>query len=151
VKALAPRVFDLHTGRVGAGYQSHLELDSRGGEPRSAEAAIQRFLELLTVLAPASRRLWNTATQRDFNIGIQAGTGPPAFELALSPSTLKAVARLGARIVLTIYAPGVSLPASRSRPSRSSRSDRGRGGGTGRTGRPGNRPPRTGRERRRRP
>jgi hypothetical protein len=105
VHALCPNVFDLHTGPAGAGYQTHLELASRGpGEPQDADAAIKRFLRLLAALPLPARRLWNSATQRDFNIGIQAGTEPRAFEFALQPETLKMVARLGARVVVTVYA-----------------------------------------------
>jgi hypothetical protein len=105
VHALGPRVFDLHTGPAGTGYQTHLELASRRpGDPPDAEAAIKAFVKLLASLPPRARRLWSSATQRDFNIGIQGGSEPRAFEFALQPATLKAVARLGARVVVTVYA-----------------------------------------------
>ena len=105
VRALGPRAFDLHTGPAGAGYQTHLELNSRGTEKqRKADATIKRFVTLLAALPSREKRLWNHATQRDFNIGIQSGLEPRAFEFALRPETLKAVARLGARVVVTVYA-----------------------------------------------
>lgn len=118
VKALGPKVFDLHTGPGRAGYETHLELDSRPGQFESAEATIAGFLELLAALPSRPRALWNKATRRDFNIGIQAGSRPRAFELALSPDSLKAVARVGARVVVTVYgadATSRSLPQRRRR------------------------------------
>jgi len=100
VRALGSKVFDLHTGPAGAGYQTHLELAT---QPKSAEAAIKSFVKLLSALPSPASRLWKGATRRDFNIGIQGGTMPRMFEVALQPETLRGVERLGARIVMTIY------------------------------------------------
>lgn len=111
VHALAPNVFDLYTGRVGGRYETHLELAARGPrQPKNAQATIDRFVNLLAGLPPRARRMWNNAIRRDFNIGIQGGTSPRAFELALEPATLKAVARLRARIVVTVYAVDTMYP-----------------------------------------
>jgi hypothetical protein len=101
VEALAPNVHNLHTGPGKVGYQTHLELSS---QPQSAEVAIRGFIKLLVDLSPRARRLWDEAIQRDFNVGIQAGTEPYSFEFALKPDTLRTVAQLGARIVTTVYA-----------------------------------------------
>jgi hypothetical protein len=107
VQALHPAIFELHTGRGRSGYETHLELASRASARTSdADATIKRFVKLLTVLPPRARGLWERARQRDFNIGIQGGSEPHAFELGLRPETLQAVARLGARIVVTVYAVG---------------------------------------------
>jgi len=117
VRALAPHVFDLHTGPADVGYQTHLELARHPpGKRRDPEATIDRFVELLASAPPRARRLWTSATRRDFNIGIQGGAEPRAFEFALAPDTLKAVARLGARVVVTVYAVDpTSLPGSAAR------------------------------------
>lgn len=105
VQALRPAIFELYTGRSGSRYQAHLELASRGsGGPSDADGTIRRFVRLLRALPPRARRLWNRAGQRDFNIGIQGGIEPHAFELGLPATTLQAVAGLRARIVLTVYA-----------------------------------------------
>jgi len=104
VEALGEQVLDLHTGPLGAGFQTHLELSGEAIMPKDAETAIEGFVALLTRLAPDAKRLWDGATKRDFNIGIQGGTKPHAFETALLPQTLAAVASLGARIVITMYA-----------------------------------------------
>lgn len=100
----ASGVFELHTGPLGTGFQSHLELSGEAIMPKDAETAIQGFVALLTRLAPDAKRLWDGATKRDFNVGIQGGTRPHAFETALLPQTLAAVADLGARVVITVYA-----------------------------------------------
>jgi hypothetical protein len=119
VDALGPSVYDLHTGRVGRKYQTHLELASSPRRTHNAEAVVARFVTLLLGLPPRARRLWNSATRRDFNIGIQGGTMPHAFEFALAPDTLQAVAKLGARVVVTIYA--VDANAVHKRPHRRTR------------------------------
>jgi len=104
VETLGEQVLDLHTGPLGTGFQTHLELSGEAIMPKDAETAIQGFLALLTRLTPDAKRLWDGATSRDFNIGIQGGTKPHAFVTALLPQTLAAVANLGARVVITVYA-----------------------------------------------
>jgi hypothetical protein len=51
---------------------------------------------------------------RDFNIGVQAGTQPNSFEIALAPETVRAASEVNARIVLTVYASGFAknVPAA---------------------------------------
>ncbi len=49
--------------------------------------------------------MWNAATRREFNIGVQAEKRPAACDFAVEAQTVKAVAELDARIVLTVYAP----------------------------------------------
>ena len=109
VRALGPRAFDLHTGPAGAGYQTHLELNSRATEKqRSADATIKRFVTLLASLPSREKRLWNHATQRDFNIGIQGGLQPRTYELGLKAETLELAGSVNARVVVTVY--GAEVP-----------------------------------------
>jgi hypothetical protein len=57
-------------------------------------------------LPPTARRRWNQASTRIFDIGIQAGLSPYAFEgVTLGEGTLRAIARIGGRVLLTVYAP----------------------------------------------
>jgi hypothetical protein len=49
-------------------------------------------------------KLWEGATSREFNIGLQAGTSPDKLEVTLDAATIADVARLGARIGVTVYA-----------------------------------------------
>jgi hypothetical protein len=104
VETLGDKVYDLHTGPLETGFQTHLELSGEAVQPEDAETAIQGFVNLLNHLTPDMKGLWDGATKRDFNIGIQAGTKPHAFEVSLLPQTLAAVAHLGARVVMTVYA-----------------------------------------------
>ena len=57
VEALGEKVFDLNTGPLEEGFQTHLELSGEAIQPGDAEAAIRRFIELLAQLAPDTRRL----------------------------------------------------------------------------------------------
>jgi hypothetical protein len=104
VEALGNRVSNLYTGPGTAGFETHLELSGDLVAPASADAAIRGFMTLLAALPSPARKLWDDATRREFNIGIQAGTTPHAFEVALDAATVADVARLGARIGITVYA-----------------------------------------------
>jgi hypothetical protein len=103
VKALGRRIYDLHTGALGDGFQTHLEFHGARGQPSTAAMAIEGFVGLLAKLRPKAKQLWNKATRRDFNIGIQSGARPFTFELDIPSDLLSAVARLRGRIVVTVY------------------------------------------------
>jgi hypothetical protein len=103
VAALGDDVLELYTGPGRDGFETHLELAGECIQPGSADVAIQGFVRLLSQLTPDAKHLWHRATRRDFNIGIQGGLTPHAFEVALPRDVLAAVADLGARIVITVY------------------------------------------------
>jgi hypothetical protein len=48
---------------------------------------------------------WRNAKVRDFNIGIQSSDTPRSLEVPLCAKTVAAIGALGARIVVTVYAP----------------------------------------------
>lgn len=74
--------------------------------PRNADATIRHLIALVDALPKAARLCWKEASSRTFDIGIQAGLGPRSFEdVKLREDTLKGVARLTARVLVTIYAP----------------------------------------------
>lgn len=100
VAALGRKVNVHFCGRVNRKYLACLDSNLS----KSADATIRRFCKLIHALPKAERVLWDTATFRDFNIGIQAGVAPYSYELALSPDTVKAASELGARIAVTVYA-----------------------------------------------
>jgi hypothetical protein len=106
VATLGDRVFELYTGPARTGFETHLELAGESSQPGSAEVAIRDFVRLLSQLAPEAKPLRDGATRRAFNVGIQGGSSPHAFELTLDRDVLAAVADLGARIVITVYAVG---------------------------------------------
>jgi hypothetical protein len=66
---------------------------------------MRRMVGLVKRLPRPARRLWNQAKSREFNIGIEAAARSTTFELGLEPKTLAAVASVGGRVVVTVYAP----------------------------------------------
>ena len=102
VSALGKKVIVLHAGRDKRTFSAHLELARNA---RNADAAISAFCVLIESLGPRERALWNASKIRDFSIGVQAGDHPRACEFALAAATLKAAAKLGARVSFVVYAP----------------------------------------------
>jgi hypothetical protein len=102
-KGLGRSVHVLHEGRWARRYAACLELWG-SGYGQTADAIIRRMVRLLNKMPRSAKLLWNRAQVKQFNIGIQAGTKPRGFELKVRPATLQAVARLGAQLVVTVYA-----------------------------------------------
>jgi hypothetical protein len=95
----------VHVGREGRRYGAHLELIGSGtGSARSCARTLRRFADAITRLPPAARRAWKGATLRQFNIGVQSAAEPHSYELALPTDVLRDIAKLDARVVLTVYA-----------------------------------------------
>jgi hypothetical protein len=117
VDAFGKKVFVLHAGKWGRRYSAHFELTD-SGRGQQGDQLIRRFVELVKRLPRRARRLWNEADRREFNIGIEAAVRSQIFELRLQPRTLEAVARVGGRIVVTVYAPERVLRRARGRPRR---------------------------------
>lgn len=99
-EALRPRVIALHAGRARRAYWARFELRT---QPSNPDTAIRRLVSAVDDLPARQRVLWKRATTRDFNIGIQAGEEPPFREFAVTPTTVTMAARVGARIVITVY------------------------------------------------
>lgn len=102
VSSFGKRVVVLHAGRERSSYVAHLELAAIA---KSADSTIRRFCALIQALPKAERRLWNRAKRRDFSIGVQAGEQPNSADFAVEATTVQGAARLGARIVFTVYSP----------------------------------------------
>lgn len=105
--AMGPRAYVLYVGRHGRRYGARLEL-ARSHVGMSADKTIRGLVRLVETLPPAERRLWDGALSREFNIGIEAGLQPHAFELRLKPATVESIVRIGATLVVTVYAPDLS-------------------------------------------
>jgi len=110
VERLGPKVFALYFGREHGKFCAHLEVVKN---VRTADAAIRAFCSLIEGLPKPARALWNAATVRSFSIGIQAGTQPNTCDFTIRPKTVEAVSRVGAQIVLTIYAPETAARSTR--------------------------------------
>jgi hypothetical protein len=103
VSAFGQKVSVLYVGRERRLYSAHLEL---AVHPKGADAAIRGLAALVHGLPSAKRKLWDAATRRDFNIGVEVADGAPPFEIELAARTIEIVTSLNARIVFTVYAPG---------------------------------------------
>jgi len=109
-KSLGRSVNVLHEGRWGRRYAACFELWS-SGYGQTADAIILRMARLLTKMPRSAKVLWNRAQVSQFNIGIGAAARSRTFELHVRPEALQAAARLGARLVVTVYAPERLPPA----------------------------------------
>lgn len=98
--ALRPRLIALHAGRARKGNWARFELRT---QPSNPDTAIRRLVSAIDSLPARQRAQWKRATTRDFNIGIQAGEEPPFRAFAVTPTTVTMAARVGARIVITVY------------------------------------------------
>jgi hypothetical protein len=103
VQAFKPGASPLNCWQVADTYFANLELSTDPINPTDAESAIRRFVALIDTLPPGARALWNDASKRDFSIGVDAGSSPSTFELALNPEVLELAARVRARIVFVVY------------------------------------------------
>jgi hypothetical protein len=99
-KALSRRLIVLHVGKVGREYLLSLEVSGLSVHP---DAIIRRFDRVISSLPPVVRTLWTRARDRVFDIGLETTSGSKPFVLTLDPETVKTVARLNARIALTVY------------------------------------------------
>lgn len=70
---------------------------------RDPNACIARFVQLVRRLPTPARKLWDRATERTFDVGVQAGSGT-TFAARLETSTLRRVAEIGGALVITVYA-----------------------------------------------
>jgi hypothetical protein len=110
VDAFGEKVIDLQNERVRGLYWVVLEENlSRRGSP-TVDRTIRRLCRLIRALTPAQRRLWNKATRRDFNVGIQSDVEGNTFQI--EAETVKAAAAAGARIVITVYGTRLLEPSS---------------------------------------
>lgn len=100
--AFGERVIVLRAGRDGRRFRAHLELASEGNSP---DLVLRRFVRLVERLPKPARAMWNRASIREFNVGVQAGEGPHSFDFKLEQATVRAVAGISARIGMTIYGP----------------------------------------------
>ena len=108
VRAMGERVFVLHVGGQRRKYEAHLELASSHMR-MSADKTIVGLIDLVQRLPPRFRKVWDSAKAREFNVGIEAGVEPHAFELRLQPRTVDALSRVRGALVFTVYARDLSV------------------------------------------
>lgn len=69
-----------------------------------AEKIIDKYYQLVTGLSPALRELWDSASQRIFDIGFEAGSDPRVFQAHLSDQAVAKIHSIGGSLTVTIYA-----------------------------------------------
>lgn len=100
VDALQETLFELFCGRIRGLYRAHYESTAcRGG----ASQTIHALATAIEELSPSARRAWNTASMRDFNVGVELARGVRSVGLAIDPDAIRRVAALGGRIAFTAY------------------------------------------------
>ena len=102
VTAFGRKVVVLYAGKEGRQYGAHLEVPA---SPVDANRTIRRFVTLVDSLPRSPRQIWRAARLRQFNVGVQAGYSPHAYELRLQTATVAAAASIDAHVVFTVYAP----------------------------------------------
>ena len=100
VAALAPTVRALYCEKSGRGYFARLEL---ARQPRTPDEALVRFSKAIARLPTSAKRLWDRAAKRELSIGVQGGVRPWVTEYVVRPSTMASIARLEARVLVTVY------------------------------------------------
>ena len=115
----------LYSGRTtGRRYMIRAELPD---QPGNADEAIRGLAALVRKLPPTARRLWNQASRRAFDIGIQPHAEPACSQYSIEPTSLASAAQVKAEIVITVYG------RPRSGAKRVGRSTKARGPRRGRT------------------
>ncbi|MGE0551690.1 MAG: hypothetical protein AB7O24_06380 [Kofleriaceae bacterium] len=108
--AKSPKVLVMYVGNFGGLARAHYEVILNTSDADTIAMALVRLVKGLS--APAMKA-WRNARVRDFNIGIQSSTTPHSFEVGLDAKTVAAIGAIGARIVVTVYAPVESRPMLR--------------------------------------
>ena len=110
--ALGDDVSLHYVGRVGRRlFQLHFALYS----PKNSDSAIRGLAKVIGSLPRSSRRLWNNASRRVFDLGFQGGSKPYSREFDISQETVAEIAALRGTVKVTIYtAPGVEALGTKS-------------------------------------
>jgi len=100
--ALEEAAHILFVGKNGSRYLAAIELAGSGWQ-RTPDAIIMGLTQVIKALPEPARHLWNTASERRFDIGCDSPSGPRALALALKPTTVAAIAEVNGTIAITIY------------------------------------------------
>lgn len=98
VKALEPYACSLERPPGRASFELNVPV-----APTAPEPLIREFLRLLELLPPDAREVWNRASRRAFDIGIQSLRRPSSETHRLATATLRHAAEVGAEIAVTVY------------------------------------------------
>lgn len=110
VEALSTWMVVLHCSRVRRTFRATLELGGRWSVRYAApDKMVSRMVQLVEALPRRLRADWDGATARWFNLGFECGD-TRLMNVELKPTTVRAVADIGASIVVSLY-PSEQTPA----------------------------------------
>lgn len=100
VQEMQRRAFVSHDERIGSVFRVGFELRR---QVASVEGALRGFVKIIEGLSPSARAIWDAASERSLNVGVQAGEDAAQLVVRIAPRTLAAVARLEASLAFTVY------------------------------------------------
>jgi hypothetical protein len=100
-RELGDRVSVMFSGRLHGHHCLSLET---GGKGITQEEIINELCALIETLSPQSRKLWDSAVKREFDLGYGARlANQRANRIIILPKTVRRVAKLGASFAVTFY------------------------------------------------
>lgn len=99
VAQFCDNVMVLSAGSPTASNEAILEVHHNGGP----EGAINTFCDLVDSLPGEARAIWTRCTERTLDVGFNAGLEPWPYQSSIGAKTLERVARIGAKLMITIY------------------------------------------------
>ena len=95
------RVMVMFSGRMNGQHCLFVEIS---GDTKTLERILNAFCALIEGLSADSKRLWDMAERKEFDLGFEARlSSQPANRFKIRPSTLRRVAKLGASLAVTFY------------------------------------------------
>jgi hypothetical protein len=98
IDAMEPHAYSLE----GPPGQASFEVNE--ASPDDPEGVILEFIRIVKSLPAAARQVWDAASKRVFDIGLQSGRHPFRQSYNIGIETLRQAANIGAHIKITIYA-----------------------------------------------
>jgi hypothetical protein len=108
VEALGERVDVLYSGPMRR--RRFLCLELALFHNKGPDLKILAFCALIEQLPQAARRLWNSASRKEFNIGYDWRSSGHYSQCVLRPDTLRRISDVGASLVVTFYRHDPDLP-----------------------------------------
>src|SRR3954466_6550798 len=100
-RELGERVSVMFLGRMGGRHCLFVEI---AGAYKSLDGIVHAFCALIEGLPDKSRRVWDAAHRKEFDLGFDARlSSHRANRFRIRPTTLGRVAKLGAGLAVTIY------------------------------------------------
>jgi hypothetical protein len=109
VDAFGEKALVLYVGRRGRGYYAVVE--SASTFRKNADQIIQNLVAMVRKLSRNTRKIWDKATSREFNIGVEAppsvyaesGHSIPIYVLQLKQKTLEDILSVNGTLTFTVY------------------------------------------------